>query len=251
MIRALIADDEPLAREGLRSLLADISDVMLVGEAEDGIDAVERLQSSPVDLLFLDVQMPGFDGFEVLDALGASRPPAVIFVTAYDLHALQAFEVHAIDYLLKPIDPARFAIALERARRLLGGGLDRPAVEELVRSIMRERPYPERFLVRSPGSMRVVPAGEILWIEADGDYARLHLAKEEHLLRETMAGLERKLDPALFVRLHRSYFARIDQVRELRTEGNGDGEVALADGRSLPVSRTYRERLIAALEQAR
>lgn len=251
MIRVFLVDDEPLAREGLRALLREERDLEMLGEAEDGLSAVSGIIATKPDLVCLDVQMPGLDGFEVLEALGRDRPPAVIFVTAYDLHALQAFQVHAVDYLLKPIDPQRLKIALDRARRLLPRDTAEGRIDELLRHLQSTRPYPERFLVRSPGALRVVPVADVLWIEADGDYARLHLAKEEHLLRETMSALEARLDPERFVRLHRSYFARIDQVRELRTEGNGDAEVTLATGTRLPVSRTYRERLVAALERAR
>ncbi|MBK8231402.1 MAG: response regulator [Candidatus Eisenbacteria bacterium] len=246
-LRALLVDDEPLARAGLRTMLAAFPEIEVIGEAEDGIAAVARLQADRPELLFLDVQMPGLDGFEVLAALGDERPTAVIFVTAYDLHALQAFEAHAIDYLLKPVDPVRLGVAIERARRMIQGSDDGARVSALLRQVQQQRPFPERLLVRSPGALRVVPVADILWIEADGDYARLHLAKEEHLLRETMSGLAAKLDPATFVRLHRSYFARIDQILELRAEGNGDGEVILRGGRRLPVSRTHRDRVVSAI----
>jgi two-component system LytT family response regulator len=265
-IRALIVDDEPLARRGLRDLLASSPDIEVVGESPDGIQAVTDIERQTPDLVFLDVQMPGLDGFEVLAACDPARAPVVVFVTAHDAHALRAFDAHAIDYLLKPIDPGRLRVALDRARAIIRGYRDetgaadasaipaesgisgeRRRIAELLVSL--DRGYATRLLARSSGSIAVVAVAEIDWIQADGDYARVHTAaKAEHLLRETIQSLERRLDPADFVRIHRSYLVRIDRVRKVQSFDNGDGSATLNDGTTLPISRTWRAALIRSLE---
>jgi len=252
MIRALIVDDEPLARRGVRELLEKEPDVEVIGEAADGLSALEEIRRQSPDLVFLDVQMPGLDGFEVLDHLDEDRFPVVVFVTAFDAHALRAFDAHAVDYLLKPLDPERFRDALVRCRRILIGrsidgatassGLD-GRLRELLSTIRSGRAA-ERLLVRSPGGITIVPVAEVDWIEADGDYARLHLSGREELLRETLQSLEARLDRTTWVRIHRSYIVRIARIRRVRTLENGDAIVTLDAGRELPVSRTHREDLL-------
>jgi two-component system LytT family response regulator len=226
-IRTLIVDDEPLARMGLSSLLARDPETEVVGECGSGPDAIDTIRAIRPDLLFLDVQMPGCDGFDVLEQLGTAAPRAVIFVTAYDRYALKAFEAEALDYLLKPFDDARFAKALERAK-----------------SILRERPGRQtRLLVKSAGRVTILKSDEIDWIEAADYYACLHVGGKSHLVRRSLAELEAELDPAAFCRIHRSAIVNLDRVREMRLDANGEYEVVLRDGSPLRLSRTYREHL--------
>lgn len=248
-IRVLVVDDEPLARRGILDLLAGEPDMSVVGEAEDGPSAVRAIESLRPDLTFLDVQMPGLDGFQVLESVSAAatRLPVVVFVTAHDEHALRAFDVHAIDYLLKPLDPERFRQSLERARAMLGAGAHDPLLRDLLRMVKQKSGWATRLLVRTASAMSVVMVADLEWIEADGDYARLHAAGKDHLLRETLASLEGRLDPDAFLRIHRSVIVRIDRIRRVETEDDGDGTVVLADGTRLPFSRSHRERLLRVL----
>lgn len=252
-MRVLIADDEPLARKGLKKLLRDGHDVDVVAECEDGIQAVDRIQELRPNVAFLDIKMPGLDGFGVIDAVGVARMPVTIFVTAYDLHAMRAFEVHAIDYLLKPVTAARLRIAVERAEALLNVA-ERSALEDRVEALIRAiRPAAgrlERFVIRSVGRVDIVPVADVDWIEADGDYVKLHTPRKVHLHRERMAALEKLLEPSEFIRIHRSTIVRIQRIRELRPLVNGDHVVVLRDGEQLSLSRTLRERVFAALQSA-
>jgi two-component system LytT family response regulator len=246
-LRALIVDDEPLARERVRTLLAAEPDVVVAGECGSGGEAVAAILMDRPDLVFLDVQMPELDGFGVLERVreAGAELPAVVFVTAYDAHALRAFEVHALDYLLKPFDRERFTRALARAREALArreaDGLDERLATLL--AARSARPYATRLAVKSGGRVRLVKAEEVDWIEAASNYVRLHVGGERHLLRETMAALEARLDPERFVRIHRSTIVNLDRVRELEPYFHGDYVVKLHDGRRLTLSRTYRERL--------
>jgi two-component system LytT family response regulator len=239
-VRVLVVDDEPLARRGLRAHLAKRADVAVVGECASGGAAVEAIRALAPELVLLDVQMPGVDGFGVIDAVGPEAMPVVVFVTAFDAHALRAFEAQALDYVLKPIDPARLARAVDRAvrrvaeRRSAGGPAEPSAA-------------PDRFLVRRGGRVVVVPVDDVDWIEADGDYARLHVGRERHLVRETMARLEATLDPRRFVRIHRSVIANVTRIAELRPHANREYVVVLRDGTRLKLSRSYRDRLDARL----
>ncbi len=243
-IRALIVDDEPLARERIRTLLRKEPDIEVAGECGDGGRAVTAIEKERPDLVFLDVQMPEAGGFEVLEAVGAERMPAVIFVTAYDKYALRAFEVHALDYLLKPFDRQRFREALERARahirRAQAGELHQRLLALLgdVRPVTRR----ERLVVREGGRIFFLRAEEIDWVEAAGNYVRLHAGKRAHLLRETLAGLEEQLDPARFARVHRSAIVNLDRVRALEPGPHGDAALLLRDGTRLTLSRTCRAR---------
>ena len=246
-IRALIVDDEPLARERVRTLLAGEADIELVGECGDGAEAVAAIERLTPDLLFLDVQMPEVDGFEVLEALPGPRLPAVIFITAYDRYALRAFDVHALDYLLKPFDRERFGLALDRARTELarpeaGVSVTR-RVLELLESFRSERRHAARLVVRESGRVFFLRAAEIDWIEAVGNYARLHVGPRSHLLRETMKALESRLDPEQFVRIHRSRIANVERIRQLESSRRGDYVVVLSDGTHLASGRGYTERL--------
>jgi two-component system LytT family response regulator len=244
--RVLIADDEPLARERLRMLLDTEAWIEVVGEAQDGAAAVEAIERLKPDLVFLDVQMPGSTGFDVIQAVGADRMPFVVFVTAYDRYALRAFDVHALDYLLKPFDRDRFRQALGRARHQLeqktGTDLERRLLA-LVQDLKPPSHRLDRFVVKSGGRVFFVRTDEIDWIEAAGNYVKLHVGTDTHLFRETMNAVESQIDPDLFFRIHRSYIVNIERVRELQPWFNGEYVVFLKNGTRLTLSRGYREKL--------
>jgi two-component system LytT family response regulator len=277
-IRTLIVDDEPLARQRVRKLLEVDSDISILGECSDGKQAVAELRKLRPDLVFLDVQMPVLDGFGVLQSLVGTEMPVVIFVTAHDRYALKAFEVHALDYLLKPFDKARFGAALERAKAQVRQGSavalgDR--LEKLLQTLApthlqplaskgrneTESPMPraakpdagrrlERLMVKSDGRIYFVRIDDVDWIEAAANYVRMHVGKENHLLRETLTALEKKLDPARFVRIHRSTIVNLERIRELQPAFHGDYVIVLLDGTELAVSRGFRDNLKEALGQA-
>ncbi len=245
-LRALIVDDEPLARQRLKKLLQDEPDVEVIAECADGGDAVATIRAEQPDLVFLDVQMPVLDGFGVLEAIGPEQMPAVIFVTAYDRYALRAFEYNALDYLLKPFDRDRFRKALERARAQLSKSPLREEVQQLIGATeeFRTEGKPlERLVIRSSGRVFFLRVDEIDWIEAAGNYVRLHVGKETHLLRDTMSSLEARLDPKKFLRIHRSTMVNIERIQELQPLFHGDYIVILRDGKQLNLSRGYRQRL--------
>jgi two-component system LytT family response regulator len=252
-IRTLIVDDEPLARQRLRKLLDADPDIAVLGECGDGAEAVAALQQLRPDLVFLDVQMPGLDGFAVLKALAGTALPAVIFVTAHDRYALKAFEVHALDYLLKPFDKTRFAAALERAKAQLRQD-STAALSDRLRAMLdaveSRRPAPERLVVKSAGRIYFVRIADIDWIEAAGNYIRLHVGKDAHLLREPLTALERRLDPARFVRIHRSTIVNLERIRELQPAFHGEYVVILCDGTELALSRSCRDQLEQSLKTA-
>lgn len=235
-IKALIADDEPLARSGIREFLANAPEVEIVGEAGDGLAAVSQILALRPDLVFLDVQMPELDGFEVLEALPSDVAPAVVFVTAHEAYALRAFDAHAVDYLLKPFDRARFLHSLAKAETWLGRRGEAPR-EALLATVRASRGR-ERFCVKHAGGLRVVPASAVLWIEARGNYVHLHTDDGEHLLRATLGELERQLDGGDFLRVHRSAIVRVSAIRHLERRPGGDYDLRLVDGRALIASRT-------------
>jgi two-component system, LytTR family, response regulator len=240
-IRVVVADDEPLARRGVRQLLAPHGDMVVVGESRNGPETVRALREFSPDLLFLDVQMPEMDGFDVLRAQGPDRMPAVVFVTAHDQFALRAFEVHALDYLIKPLNVERFEAALTRVRERLrlmraAGLANRLKALLAYERERRESPGLERLLVSAPGGELVIPVADIDWIGAEDYYARIHIGSKSHLLRESLASLETRLDPHRFVRVHRSAIVQIDRVREVKAAPGGD-EVVLRDGTRIRVSR--------------
>jgi two-component system LytT family response regulator len=239
MIRTLIVDDEPLSRRRIRDLLEGEADFVFVGECGDGEAAMAALRERPCDLLFLDVQMPGMGGLEVARRLASGGGPAVIFVTAYDCYALPAFEVHAVDYLLKPFDRLRFRQALAWARIAIRR--DRGQTPPLIPSALR-KPL-QRLTIKSAGRVFFLNTQDIDWIEAAGNYLRLHAGAAMHLLRETMNNLESRLDPECFWRIHRSTLVNVDRIRELQPLFHGDYVVILHDGTELTLSRTYRRQL--------
>jgi len=242
-IRALIVDDEAPARRRIRRLLAAEPDVTVVGECGDGASAISTIAEARPDLVFLDVQMPERDGFDVVRTLPPRGLPAILFVTAYDRYALKAFEVHAVDYLLKPFTGERFRTALDRARERIARRVRDPALAELAR-VLRSRPaYLSRLPIRSGGRTVFVDLDAVDWLEAADNYVRLHVQQREYLVRETLAALEAQLDPERFARIHRSAIVRIDGVAEIRPTSHGDAEVVLRNGSRLTASRTWRHRL--------
>lgn len=251
-IRALIVDDEPLAREKIRTLLRNHPEVEVIGEPRDGLEAVEAIRLDPPDLIFLDVQMPELDGFGVLAEVGPQTVPAIVFVTAYDEYALKAFDVHAIDYLLKPFDRERFERALARAVDLIRG---KPSdTDERILALLAElqanqpRKYLERMVVKSGGRVYFVVAEDIDWIEAAGNYVELHVGDERHLIRWTMKTLGQQLDPADFLRVHRSAIVNIRRIKELQPWFNGDYVIILDTGAQITSGAAYRESLKRLLE---
>jgi len=230
-LRALVVDDEPLARERLRDLLVADAEVEVVGLCADGVEAVAAIRSLAPDLVFLDVQMPESGGFDVVAEVGVERMPVFVFVTAYDDYALRAFEAHALDYLLKPFDEARFRGALARAKAH-------------VRATRGSRPrLLDRLIVKTGGRYVFVKAEEIDWVEAQGNYVRLHVGEASYLLRDSIGKLEVRLDPDRFLRIHRSTIVNLDRVREITPLFHGEYAVVLADGTRLTLSRGYRDRL--------
>jgi two-component system LytT family response regulator len=243
-VRAIIADDEPLARERVRSLLADEPDVEVVEECSNGAQTLEATQEHRPDLLFLDVQMPQFDGFEVLEALEPEQIPVVIFTTAHDEHALRAFEVNALDYLLKPFTEARFKMAVQRARAQLQGGQRRqgdPQLAALLNHLHAAVPGGRRILVRASGRIVFLKPEEIDHVEAAGNYVVLHTGKERHIVRETTAAMEARLAPAGFMRLSRSVIVNLAQVREVQPLGPGQYSVLLKSGSRLEMTCSLSE----------
>jgi two-component system, LytTR family, response regulator len=245
-IRTLVVDDEPMGRERVLSLLQQEDDVEVIGECSDGTQAIAAIQQHAPDLVFLDVNMPGANGFGVIDAVGADRMPNVIFVTAYDEYALKAFEYHALDYLLKPFNRDRFQETLKHARASLerrrAGDLGRRLLA-LVNDIKPDAPRLERLVVKSGGRVFFLRTDEIDWIEAAGNYVRLHLGDESHLFRETMNRMEGRLDSRRFVRIHRSRIVNSERIKELQPWFNGEYVVILRNGTRLTLSRGYRDRL--------
>ncbi len=245
-IRTLIVDDEPLARQRIRTLLADEKGIELVGECANGREAVAAVRELCPDLVFLDVQMPLLDGFGVLEALSTERLPAVVFVTAYDRYAVRAFEAHALDYLLKPFDRSRFGQTLERARSQLKHG-HQAGTNQQLRALLEElhaaRRPTDRLVVKSGTKVTFLRLEEIDYIEAAGNYLRVHTGAEVHLLRETMARLESRLEGTRFLRIHRSTIVNLDRIRELQPSFHGDYAVILNSGAELTLSRGYRDQL--------
>jgi two-component system LytT family response regulator len=249
-IRVLLVDDEPLAREMIREMLKDDSEVEVVGECVNGREAVEAIQEHNPDLIFLDVQMPEIGGFDVLEALKSVHVPHVIFVTAYDQYAVRAFEVHALDYLLKPFDRERFESAWRRAKSHIlatrNGEMDQ-RILAILEELKAGSKYLERLVIKSGGRVFFLDTDDIDWIEAEGNYVSVHTGKKSHLLRETISSLEAQLDPKKFLRIHRSSIVKIDRIKELQPWFHGEYRVILLDGTQLTLSRNYRENLQEAL----
>jgi two-component system LytT family response regulator len=258
-IRTIIVDDEPAARRGIQLLLDRDALIEVVGEAAGGEEAAELILRQQPDLAFLDVQMPLLDGFGVLAQVGAAHSPVIVFVTAYDEYALRAFEVNAVDYLLKPFDDARFSAALQRAkdavRNRRAESVDQ-RLNQLISYLQTAAPAPapaeihDRILVKSSGEIFFLKAEEIDWIEAEGDYMKFHVGGKTHLMRETMARLEERLDAKRFIRIHRSTIVNIDRLRKLSPSFAGEYAVVLHDGTKLKLSRGYHERIATLLKQS-
>ncbi len=241
-LRVLIVDDEPLARRGLRVRFEAMADIEIIGECESGRSAIAAIEADMPDVVLLDVQMPGLDGFGVVDAIGAAAMPVTIFVTAYDAHALRAFDAHALDYLLKPIDDERFAVAIERARVRVR---ERDVADRARRlgGVLTDTAKDRRIVLRDRGSVIVLDHDDIDWISAEGDYVRVFAAGRGHLVRHTMHAMEERLDPTRFARIHRSAIVNVARVAEIRPHGERDSIVVLKDGTRLKLSRAYRDRL--------
>ena len=247
-IRVLLVDDEPLARERVRKLLEKEPDIELLGECADGASAVQLIREHAPDLVFLDVQMPELDGFGVLERLGSFTLPAVVFITAHDQFALKAFEIHAVDYLLKPFDAARFQTTLQRVRGILRGKQRGELDVRLAALLAEVRPEEknrtlERIAVKSSGRVVFVKVEDIDWIEAADNYVSLHLGTEEHLHRETMATIEGQLPAAQFMRISRSTIVNVDRIKELQPLFHGEYAVLLRNGTRLTLSRSYRDKI--------
>lgn len=245
-IRTLIVDDEPLAREGIRMRLNQEPDIEVIGECSNGRAAVSAILRDHPDLVFLDVQMPRLDGFGVIAAIGALHMPQVIFVTAYDEHAFRAFEVHALDYLLKPVDGARFVEALDRARNRIRGPQWHAIGDQLralVAGLKAEKKYLERLSIKTDGRISFVAIDEIDWIEAADNYILVHVGRDSHILHTTLKSLEDRLDPDRFLRIHRSTIVNLQRIKELHPMFHGEYRIILKDGTELATGRSYREKL--------
>lgn len=252
MMRVLIVDDEPIALRGMRRLLGAEPDVEIVGEAGSGKAAVAAIADLQPDLVLLDIQMPVMDGLEVVATVGPANMPAVVFVTAYDKYAVDAFDLNAADYVLKPVDPERLSRAIARARQRLVTGDHGDLEERLMRVIERTRPVqPERLVVRSAGRIQFVDAEDIDWISAEDNYVRIYAAGRTYLMRETVGGMEARLDPARFVRIRSSTIVRIARIREIRPLLNGTFELQLQDGTRVTSARRFRDRIEKIVSQQR
>jgi two-component system LytT family response regulator len=245
-IRALVIDDEPLAREMIREMLEGDSDVEIIGECANGREAVAAIRSLSPDLIFLDIQMPELGGFEVLESLKNENVPNIIFATAYDQYAVRAFEVHALDYLLKPFDRERFEAAWKRAKGLIRD--DRfnqrdQHILALLEELKAGPRYLERLVIKAEGRVFFLDIDEVHCIESEGNYVRVYNGKKTYLLRETISGLESQLDPKKFLRIHRSSIVRIDKIKELQPWFHGEYHVVLENGKQLTLSRNYRANL--------
>ena len=245
-LQVLVVDDEKWARRRISSLLEGEPDVKIAGEAANGEDAVAGILELRPDLVFLDIQMDGMDGFEVIDAVGIERMPMVVFATAYDNYAVRAFETHAVDYLLKPIDKDRFRDALDRARHEISQKRSSPApqLEALLDELRTRSGYLKRIGVSSAGRISIVRVADVSWFEAAGNYIKLHVGEGEHLTRQTMKELQSRLDPEQFVRVHRSAIVNIDRVRELQPWFRGEQVLILDDGTRVTIGRRYRNELV-------
>jgi two-component system, LytTR family, response regulator len=244
LMRALIIDDEPLARQGVSLRLQQFPGIEIAGECADGAQAVDVILETAPDLIFLDIQMPSMSGFEVLHALPQESIPATIFLTAYDRYALEAFDAHAVDYVLKPINTVRFSEAVTRALKMIDAGW-KPQMLQGVLNLANENTsqYASRFTIHTGTKIQVVNTSEIDWIATARDYVELHVGPRVHLMRETMNSLEKRLDPKKFLRVHRSRIVRMDRVAELRSIENREFILVLSDGSEHRSSRTYADQL--------
>jgi len=244
MINAVIADDEVLARHKLRQLLREETEFEIVGESATAAETIDLVRLTKPDLLFLDIRMPGMDGFDIVGALSADPDfvlPRIIFTTAYDRYAIRAFEIHAVDYLLKPFTAERLRSAVERAREQIQTSAQTPSANGSADAA--DSPYTKRIVFKSRGRILFLHVSDIRWIGAEENYVRISTESESHLLRETMTRLEEKLDPQMFLRVHRSSIVNLQYVKEVRTEKDGEFAVLLANGQKIAMSRSYRSRI--------
>jgi len=242
-IKALIVDDEPLARDRIRELLKDHPDVEVIAQARNGREAIDSVANYNPDLVFLDIQMPDLDGFDVLQNLDVAQLPVIIFVTAYDQHALRAFDVHAVDYLTKPFDRERFAKAVEQAKVFMKGTKepDTARILSMLQELRAGARYLERFAIKNGETVFFVRAEEVDAIEAQGNYVRLSLANSSHLLRDTLNNVESQINPRMFIRIHRRTIVNIDRIKEVQTWARGEYRVVLSTGAHYTLSRGYRQ----------
>jgi two-component system, LytTR family, response regulator len=247
-VKVLLVDDEPLAREGLRLLLAPEADIRVVGECADGTAAVAAITAQQPDLVFLDINMPGLDGLDVVRSIGPDKMPQVIFLTAYAQHAVDAFAFNALDYLLKPVSVQRFRASLERARAQLQSRNDanrQQQLTQLLRQLSVKKPNnDERIMIRTTGHVFFLKPAEIIWVEAERDYVSIHTPGKSHLVRETMKHMEETLSARGFQRIHRGSLVNLAAIRELLTSDSGDYDVVLQEGTRLKLSRAYRDELL-------
>ena len=248
-LRVVYADDEPIARRGLERLLGGEHDVDVVAACENGIDAFEAIRAHSPDVALLDVAMPGMSGVDVARALGAAHRPAIVFVTAFDQYAIDAFDLHAVDYLLKPFDESRFRVAIDRVRTRLRPGHDADSSRRLdaVIKALERRVTADRLSIKDGDTVVLVPMADVTWCEADDNYVRIHTQTRQHMVRTTLRAFADKLDPRRFARIHRSSVVNLSHVKELRPSSSGDYHVLLTDGTTLVLSRTYRDDVLARL----
>lgn len=251
MIRTLIIDDVRLARDRIKRCLTGDAEIEIVGECDNGEKAVADIRSLAPDLVFLDVQMPALDGFGVLEALRNERTPAVIFVTAYNEYAIKAFEVNALDYLLKPVDCERLSKAVERAKSRLAVATREDDFDTRLRAVLEDirsgSKFVKRLTIKLTGRTILLPVDEIDWIETYGNYLKVHAGRESHLIRMTMQSLETKLDPEKFIRVHRSVMVNVEKIKEIYPRSNGDQDLVLQNGKQLMLSRNYRDKFFGLL----
>jgi two-component system LytT family response regulator len=243
-ISALIIDDEPLARERIRTLLTAETDIRIAAECSNGKEALRNILEGEIDLIFLDIQMPEMDGIRLLEQLPGGKYPVVIFTTAFDTFAVKAFELNAVDYLLKPFTKSRFRESLERARAKLGSGDQDLLLSQMLntlRSVVDQQQYPDKVVVKADGKVRFIPSAEIQWIESEANYLRIHTPGGAPLIRETMTNFAKKLDPAVFLRLHRTVIVNTAFIKELQPWGSDELVALLHNGTKLPIGRTYRK----------
>jgi len=244
-INVRIVDYEKGARLKLATFLKEVKGISSIKEAENGIDAVKKITNNSFDLVFLDIQMPGMTGFEVIETIGTDKMPAIIFVTAYDQYAVNAFEVQALDYLLKPYDFDRFKTSFNRAiDRINSRQSENIAVTKLIELIKKDKKFLSRIMVKEGQSYIFIKTSDLIYLKADEKYIELHTLNNKHLIRETMNKIEQSLDPSVFVRIHRSYIVNIDFIKEIQPWSHGDGIIILKNRTELSLSRRYKDKLL-------
>jgi two-component system, LytTR family, response regulator len=246
MMNVLIVDDEKLARERMRLLLEKHSDICIVGECKDGKEAFQKISSEKIDVVFLDIQMPEFDGIQLIEKLPIEKIPMIVFTTAYNEFAVKAFELNAVDYLLKPFTAKRFGQSLDRIREQISSedkDLYLAQMVTIAKTIIEKKTFADHLALKTEGKIRLQTVTEIQWIESEGNYLNIHLANEKFIIRETMTNFSTKLDPAVFLRIHRTVLVNVNHIKELKLWFNDEYVVILKNGTQLPVGRTYKQSL--------